>query len=129
MHARQFHYAHESTLEEKKLVLTKALIRMVERFNLTRQELSSILGISESSLSRLFSKRLFIDPSSKEGQLTLLLLRLYRNLDLLFGGNSEQCCLWLRNENKHLNGIPIQLAQSIEGLVLIVQYLEAIQCQ
>ena|SRR3990167_1985042 len=125
MRARQTHKEH--TLENKKIILTKALIRMAERFNLSRQELSAILGPSESSLSRLFSKRVYIDPSSKEGQLAILLIRLYQNLDTLFGGNEKQCQLWLRNENKHLNGKPILLVQSIEGLVFAVQYLDAMR--
>ncbi len=117
--------ARQSYLPEKKHVLTKAVIRIAERFKLSRQELSIILGISEASLSRIFSNRLFIDPSSNEGQLAILLIRLYSNLDVLFGGNAEQCQLWLRSENNHLNSKPILLAQSIEGLVLIVQYLDA----
>jgi len=118
----------EYTAEDKKRVLTKALIRMAEQFNLSRQELSAILGPSESSLSRIFSKpNVYIDPASKEGQLAIILLRLYRSLNTLFGGNEKQCQLWLRSENKHLNGKPILLIKSIEGLVLAVQYLDAIR--
>lgn len=118
----------EVTLEDKKRVLTKALLRMAERLNLSRQELSAILGPSEASLSRLFNKsNTYIDPNSKEGQLSLLLLRLYRSIDMLFGGNEKQCQQWLRSNNKHLHAVPIQLIQSIEGLVFTVQYLDAMR--
>src|SRR3990167_5416203 len=114
--------------EDKKRVLTKALIRVVDRFNLSRQEVSAILGPSESSLSRLFSKpNIYIDPSSKEGQLAILLLRLYRSLDTLFGGNAKQCQLWLRSENRHLQGVPIELIKKIEGLIFVIQYLDAMR--
>lgn len=115
------------TDKDKKRVLTKALIRMVEQLQLSRQELSHILGPSESTLSRLFANTIYLDPASKEGQLAILLLRFYRSLDTLFGGNAKQCQLWLRSENKHLQGIPIALIQTIEGLVLAVQYLDAMR--
>lgn len=117
----------EHTSDDKKRILTKALIRMTERLGLNRQELSAIIGPSESSLSRIFTKSNYIDPTSKEGQLVILLLRLYRSLDALFGGNAKQCQLWLRSENKHLNGKPINLLQSIEGLILTIQYLDAMR--
>lgn len=125
MRALQPH--QETAVKHKKLVLTKALLRMAERFNLSRQELSAILGLSEASLSRLFSKGTYIDPFSKEGQLAILLIRLYRSLDILFGGNAQQCQLWLRSENQHLHGKPILLIQSIEALVSVVQYLDAMR--
>lgn len=118
----------EYTSEDEKLVLTKALIRMAERLDLSRWELSVIIGRSEPSLSRTFTKsKFYVDPSTKEGQLAILLLRLYRSLDTLFGGNTKQCQMWLRNKNKHLSSTPIQLIQSIEGLVLTIQYLDAMR--
>ena len=114
--------------DDKKRVLTKALLRMSTRLQLSRQELSAILGPSEATLSRLFTKEgAFLEPDSKEGQLALLLLRLYRSLDTLFGGNEKQCQLWLRSENSHLRAKPIQLVQSIEGLVSTVRYLDAMR--
>lgn len=109
---------------EKKRVLTTAFLRVAQRLHLSRQELSAIIGPSESTLSRLFSKTTFLDPISKEGQLAILLVRLYKNLDVLFGGNAEQCELWLRSGNTDLNNYPIYLIQSIEGLILVIQYLE-----
>jgi len=128
MHAHALRGHTEYTPDDKKRVLTKALVRMVERLALSRRELSAIIGQSESSLSRLFTKEDYsLDPLSKEGQLAILLLRLFRSLDTLFGGNAEQCQLWLKSENEHLNAKPIELIQSIEGLVGTVQYLDAMR--
>lgn len=115
--------SNEPNAEDKKRILAKALCRMADRLNLSRQELSATLGPSESSLSRLFSKSTpTLDPDSKEGELAILLLRLYRSLDTLFGSNENHCQLWLRSENTHLNDKPLHLIQSIEGLVQTVQY-------
>ena len=113
--------------ENKKQVLTKAFIRMALYLNLSRQELFAIIGASEPSLSRLFNGQRYLDPASKEGQLAILLLRLYRSLDALFGGNAKQCQLWLRNENEHLHGVPIELICSIQGLIHTIQYLDAMR--
>jgi len=118
----------EITPDAQKKVLTKALIRLTERLALSRHELSTIIGPSESSLSRLFTKtNHYLDPHSKEGQLAILLLRLFRSLDVLLGGNAKQCQLWLRSENTHLGDKPIKLIQSIEGLILTIQYLDAMR--
>lgn len=125
MHASPFN--KQAAEYEKSQVLTKALIRMAEHLSLSRQELSAIIGYSESTLSRLFASQNKIDPSSKEGQLAILLIRLFRSLDTLFGGNAKQCQLWLRSENTHLDAVPIQLIQSIEGLILTLQYLDAMR--
>lgn len=123
MHAHSLKHSNE----EKKLVLRKALLRMAERLTLSRRELSTILGLSEASLSRLYDGKRFIEPTSKEGELAAMLLRLYRSLDALFGGNEKQCQLWLRNENEHLNATPVQLIQTIQGLIVTISYLDAMR--
>lgn len=127
MHAHRF----DKTNHVEKEVLKKALSRVAAKLEISRQELSAIVGPSESSLSRIFNatrnKQNYLEPESKEGQLAILLLRLYRNLDVLFGGNEKQCRLWLRSENLHLGASPIELIKSIEGLIQTIQYLDAMR--
>lgn len=116
------------TSANRKQVLTKALISMADILQLSQKDLSEIVGLSESTFSRLFKNEgTLINPETKEGQLALLLLRFYRSLDALFGGNSNQCRLWLRSNNQHLNDIPINLIKTIEGLVFVIQYLDAMR--
>jgi hypothetical protein len=125
MHA----HSKNKTSPAKTAVLTKAIKRLSVELDLSRHELSLIIGRSESTLSRLFNNEFAkdIDPSSKEGEQAILLLRIYRNLDALFGGNSRQSQLWLRSENAHLGKKPIDLIVFTEGLVTVVHYLEAIR--
>ncbi len=114
--------------EDKKRVLTKAIVRLCDALQLSRAELSATIGLSEATLSRINRQaNYFIDPQSKEGQLSLLLIRLYRGLSALFGSNDEQCSLWLRSNNHYLQGKPILLIQSVEGLILAIQYIDAIR--
>lgn len=108
-------------------VLSKAIIRACENMSINRKTLSNIIGISEASISRLFESKRFIDPNTKEGELALLLIRVYRSLDTLFGGNQEQSKQWLHAENYHLNGTPITMMQKVDGLIFVVSYLDAIR--
>ena len=66
-------------------VLTKALLRAADLLGLSSRVLARILGVSEASVSRLASGARTIDPASKEGELALLLVRVYRSLDALVG--------------------------------------------
>lgn len=127
MHVHDMKSNMPDTLANRKKVLTKALITMAKILHLNQKDLSEIIGLSTATFSRLFNNsEVLINPDTKEGQLALLLLRLYRSLDALFGGNTNQCRLWLRSNNKHLNRVPIDLIKSIEGLVFVIQYLDVI---
>ena len=108
-------------------VLTKAVTRAADRFALSGRELSAILGISPSSLSRIASGRRTIDPETKEGELALLFVRVFRSLDSLLGGHRENCRRWLRAYNHHLAGEPAELLRSAQGLVRVVEYLDALR--
>ena len=107
-------------------VLATALLAAAERLGLRGRELAAVVGTSEATISRLrFSHRL--DPKSKEGELALLLLRAYRSLDALVGGDDDKARLWLRAENDHLAGVPAERIRTVEGLVDVVQYLDAMR--
>ena len=64
---------------------------------------------------------------TKEGELALLFLRLYRSLDALVGGDDEKARLWLHADNQHVGGTPSERIRTVEGLVDVVQYLDAMR--
>jgi hypothetical protein len=107
-------------------VLAKAVLRAASRLALSQRALASVLGASEASMSRL-SRGRGIDPASKEGELALLFLRLYRSLDTLMGGDDARARAWLGAENAHLGGVPLERLATIAGLVDVVQYLDAMR--
>jgi hypothetical protein len=107
-------------------VLTAAVLAAAERLGLRNKQLAAVLGTSEASVSRLHSGR-GLDPDSKEGELALLFLRLYRSLDALVGGDDAQARAWLHAENDHLRGVPSRRISTVEGLVDVVQYLDAMR--
>ena len=107
-------------------VLTRAAVRAAEILDLSGRELAAILGVSPSSLSRLARSR-EIRPDSKEGELALLFLRVFRSLDALLGGDAESCRRWLRSFNAHLGGVPAELLPTVTGLVGVAEYLDAMR--
>lgn len=107
-------------------VLTRALLTAASRLGLRNNRLAEVIGTSEATVSRLSGGRT-IDPSSKEGELALLFVRLYRSLDALVGGDDSQAREWLHAQNSHLGGVPAELIRRVEGLVNVIQYLDAMR--
>ena len=107
-------------------VLAKAVLAAAARLGLRNRHLAAVIGSSEASVSRLQTGR-GLDPGSKEGELALLFLRLYRSLDALVGGDDERARQWLHADNHHLAGVPAERIRSVEGLVDVVQYLDAMR--
>jgi hypothetical protein len=117
--------AHQAQ-PEPAAVLAKGLLSAAARLGLKGRDLATVLGASEASVSRLQSGR-GIEPSSKEGELALLFLRLYRALDALMGGDDARSREWLHATNHHLAGVPAERIRTVEGLVDVVQYLDAMR--
>lgn len=107
-------------------VLTKAVLRAAGLLALSQKALAPILGVSAATVSRLGRSKQ-IDPASKEGELALLFVRLYRSLDTLVGGDADKARRWLWADNLHLGGVPAERIASVTGLVDAVSYLDALR--
>jgi hypothetical protein len=118
--------AKPASLTTPAAVLTKATLRAARLLGLTDAALGAILGVSGASVSRLGAGRRAIEPGQKEGQLALLFLRMYRSLAALLG-DAESCRRWLQAENAHLGQVPARLLPTVEGLVHVTQYLDALR--
>jgi len=117
-----------SPVLDEAAVVSKALLRAAEALGLSSAELAEIIGTSESTLSRLRTrKRGPIPLGTKEGELALLFLRVFRSLDALVGGNEAHAKAWLHAENHHVGGVPLRRMKKIEGLVDVAEYLDAMR--
>ena len=117
-----------SSAPDEATVVSKALLRAAEALGLSSSELAGIIGTSESTLSRVRNrKRGPIPLGTKEGELALLFLRVFRSLDALVGGNEAHAMAWLRAENHHVGGVPLRRMKKIEGLVDVAEYLDAMR--
>src|ERR1700756_3856713 len=106
-------------------VLTSATVRAAERLQIKNAALARILGVSDSTVSRMRNKALFLERGDKPFELAILFVRLYRSLDSIMAGDDAVAADWLRNNNTALNGIPLELIQSVPGLVNVIEYLDS----
>ena len=114
-----------SVRPEPRQVLTGAVMRAAALLELTQAGLAQVLGLSPSTVSRMANGSYALDDQKKEWELGALFVRLFRSLDALIGSNDESARAWLYGENSGLIGRPIDLIRSTEGLVRVVQYLDA----
>ncbi len=105
-------------------ILTKATLRAADSLDVSATVLAAALGVSSASVSRLHGKR-EIRPNSPEGERALMFLRVFRSLDALLGGSASRA--WLHAENKDLGGAPVDLIRSVQGLVNVLNYLDAMR--
>ncbi len=119
--------AVEKNDHEKEIVLTKAILNLANFYNFTGKDLADIIGISESSATRLNQGKKFISPHTKEGEMALMLVRIYRSLNSLVGNNHEKAKLWLNSPNKYFHKKPIDEMKTIPGLVSVINYLDAMR--
>ena len=110
---------------EPRLVLTGAVLRACALLEITQSSLAQILGLSPSTVSRMANGTYRLDDQKKEWELGALFVRLFRSLDAVIGSNDSAARGWLNGQNTALAGRPIELIRSTEGLVRVVQYLDA----
>ena len=114
--------SNQSVQPQPGAVLGKAVLRAAERMGLSRRELGEVIGRDRSSISRSG-----VDPDSKSGELAKLLLRCYRSLAVMVDDNDSQIREWLTSPNSHTSGVPREQLQSVDGLVRVCEYLDAIR--
>lgn len=103
-------------------VLAAALVNAGKELGFTQRELEAVIGRDRSALNRAG-----IDPDSKSGELALLFIRAYRALFALMGGDRDAMLHWFQTENRHTGGVPSQQVCNVQGLMRVVDYLDAIR--
>ena len=105
-------------------VVTMGVMRAAARLELPNRVLAMVLGVSEATVSRMGAASYQLDPGSKPFELAVLFLRLFRSLYAIVGGDVAVARAWLRNSNTALGAAPIELIESVSGLVNVVAYLD-----
>ena len=110
-------------------VLRKATLRAADRLGIQQKELAEIIGVSAATVSRMAAGRFALEPGDKAGELALLLVRVFRSLDALVGGNEAQVKAWFHAHNEHLEGVPAERVRTALGLCDVARYLDAMRGQ
>ena len=106
-------------------VVAKALLRASDFMNIKKKELAAMMKINQSTLTRALNNG--IEPQSLKGEVGLMVIRVYRSLSALSGNNHDFMTHFLRTNNKYFNAKPIDVMQSMEGLVMLNNYLDGMR--
>lgn len=108
-------------------VLAKAAVRAADQLGLRSADLAQVIGVSGATVSRYRAASTGIAPTSKPGELALLLIRVFRSLDPLVGSDDGKRRDWMRTHNRALNGVPATLVLTPDGLVRTLAYLDGMR--
>ncbi len=117
--------APQST-QDRSRVLTSAVQEVAKRFELGTTDLKDIIGVSQSTASRLLNGQYQLPDGSKAWELSAMLVRVYRSLSSMVGGDDVLARTWLHSPNHAFDGKhPAQAIKRIEGLARACEYLDA----
>ncbi len=105
--------------------LSKAVARAAPLLTLNQAQLAKVLGLSAPTASRLMTGQWQLAAGSKPWELATLLIRVFRSLDALTGGDADARRAWLTSHNHGLAATPHSLLLQAEGLVRVLHYLDA----
>src|SRR4026207_2425979 len=92
-------------------VLAAALISAGKELGLTQAALGAVIGRDRTAL-----RRGHLRPASNPREPALLLIRAYRALFVLVGGDRAVMRHWMQTENLHTGGIPAEQIRRGQGL-------------
>jgi hypothetical protein len=114
-----------ASADQRALVLSKATVRAADHLGLSNTVLARVLGLSDSTISRLKTGAYVLEPDSKAYELAQLFVRLFRGLSAITGGDDEAARSWLRGPNTALRARPIERIVVIPGLFETVAYVDS----
>lgn len=123
-----------STAANDSAIVANAVIEACRFLGITQDQLANIIGVSRTTVTRIKKRSnddladVAIASNSKAFELALLLIRVYRSLYSILGGNQPAMKHWMMTPNQHLdNQKPAELVQSALGLGRVIWYLDAMR--
>lgn len=107
---------------DRNVLLAKAVLNTAEKFGLNSNQLARVLGVDYTTILQLKS----LDPDSKQGERALILIRIFRSLYELNGGDMSWMGRYMNSPNRLTGGIPFNQIQQEEGLIKVLESLERI---
>ena len=118
----QISQTHRPAVPGDAQLIAKAVTRAGAALGLRQSEVAAVIGTSPSQVSKMKDGA---PVSGKAAELALYLIRVFRALDAITGGDARSMQAWVRNANTDLNGVPAELLKSAAGLVAVMTYLDA----
>ncbi len=115
--------AKSPAAQDEGALLAKAAFRAARALGLSQKDLAATIGVSAASASRMKDGGFAL--SGKPFELAVCLVRIFRSLDAIMGGDEAAMRSWMGAGNRDLRGTPRQLIRTPAGLVGVMNYLDA----
>ncbi|MBL4630973.1 MAG: DUF2384 domain-containing protein [Paraglaciecola sp.] len=109
--------------KDNQTIVMKAYMNAYKTLGISDGHGAKLIGVGRSTLLRKPS----FDKDSKQNELQILFIRLYRSLFALFGGDLISMKHWFEHKNKHIRGVPRELCFTVTGLVNVNAYLDSLR--
>jgi len=124
-----------NTLPSNSAIVANSLMEASRFLGVTQEQTAAAIGVSRATIARMKKRATdnlandeAISSSSKAFELALLVIRIYRSLYAILGGNQQAMKHWMTTPNRHLaNEKPVELIQSAMGLGRVIWYLDAMR--
>ena len=108
-------------------LVTTALIRSADCLGMSLSRLARVIGVGEATIKNC-SRGASTLTRPKQQELALGLIRVYRALFAILGGDEAQMKHWMQTANRHLGQqVPVDLVESYQGLAEVNRYLDAMR--
>lgn len=106
-------------------LVANSVLEAAALLNIKRDQLASALGVSVPTVARLKSGATL---AAKPYEMALLLLRMYRGLYAIVGGDPSAMQHWMHTKNRHFQEqTPIDMIQKADGLAQLLWYTDAMR--
>jgi transcriptional regulator with XRE-family HTH domain len=104
-----------------------SVLNAADALGLGREQLADAIGVSVSTVARIKNGSSPV-PEQKPFEMSLLLIRVYRSLFAILGGNIDAMKHWMATPNHHLSETaPAELIRRADGLSRVLWYLDAMR--
>ncbi|MDR3429498.1 MULTISPECIES: antitoxin Xre/MbcA/ParS toxin-binding domain-containing protein [Silvimonas] len=120
--------ALEKVTPQEEAVITKAVVRTAEKLDFRQSDLGRLLGLSGASVSRMVHGQYELNTHRPEWDAALALIRVYRSLSSILGGQEDLIRRWMHSPNTDLGGVPSDIVRrGAGGLFQVGIYLDSMR--
>src|SRR5437868_4110709 len=112
-------------IPERTRVLNEAIVQCATKLKIPSADLAEILHIDNLTSINLIKQKYLISDNTESWTLAVNLVRVYRSLSVMVGGNERHAISWMYSPNDGLNKqSPISYIKK-GNLVKVCEYLES----
>jgi hypothetical protein len=115
------------TLIRRRAVMTRALLRVADRFALDAAQLGAITGLSLAEIAAMRRGQLHLDPVDARWNVCVQLVQLHRRLDEVLAGDHAAVVGWMQTYNATLGGVPAELVRDEARMAAVIDHLKHVE--